>query len=229
MSDHADLQDVGRDEAEATPTALFSEHEAHQHLRVLEAILFAADQPLRLDQIATRFPPDTDVAALIEALRGFYANRGVNLTSVADGFAMRTAPDLAPHLQVHVEEPKKLSRAAMETLSIIAYHQPVTRAEIEDIRGVSLSRGSLDALLAAGWVRLRGRRRTPGRPVTYGTTPGFLDHFGLASIKDLPGIEDLKGAGFLDQRIPSHISVPIPNDDEVLTDDEDPLDPDDEL
>src|ERR687894_109458 len=123
-------------------------------------------------------------------------------------------------------EPRKLSRAAMETLAIVAYHQPVTRAEIEEIRGVATSKGTLDTLLETGWVRLRGRRRAPGRPVTYGTTPVFLDHFGLDAIADLPGLEELKGAGLVEGRIPPGLSFPTPSDDAALREDEDPLDDD---
>jgi segregation and condensation protein B len=126
-----------------------------------------------------------------------------------------------------VVEQRKLSRAAMETLAIIAYHQPVTRAEIEEIRGVATSKGTLDLLLETGWIRLRGRRKVPGRPVTYGTTPGFLEHFGLDAIEDLPGLEELKGAGFLEGRVPSDMSVPVPSDADALREDEDPLDRDD--
>jgi segregation and condensation protein B len=139
----------------------------------------------------------------------------------------RTAGDLSWLLSRETVEPKKLSRAAMETLAIIAYHQPVTRAEIEDIRGVSTSKGTLDVLLETGWVRLRGRRKAPGRPVTYGTTPAFLLHFGLEALGDLPGLEELKGSGLLDGRLPPGFTVPAPTDDPTLREDEDPLEPGD--
>jgi segregation and condensation protein B len=147
---------------------------------------------------------------------------------VSGRYAFRTAGDLAYVMARDVVEPRRLSRAAMETLAIVAYHQPVTRAEIEEIRGVATSKGTLDTLLETGWVRLRGRRKTPGRPVTYGTTPLFLDHFGLDAVDDLPGLEELKGAGFLEGRVPSGLAVPVPNDDTTLREDEDPLE-DDEL
>jgi segregation and condensation protein B len=147
----------------------------------------------------------------------------VTLKRVAGGFAFRTAPDLAYLLAPEAEAPRRLSRAALEILSIIAYHQPVTRAEIEEIRGVATAKGTLDILLEAGWVRLRGRRRSPGRPVTFGTTKGFLDHFGLDRIDDLPGLDELKGAGFIEGRLSKDLSVPVPDDDPDLRADEDPL------
>jgi segregation and condensation protein B len=150
----------------------------------------------------------------------------VNLVQVAGKWAFRTAGDLSFLLARDVVEPRRLSRAALETLAIVAYHQPVTRAEIEEIRGVSTSKGTLDALLETGWIRLRGRRRAPGRPVTYGTTPAFLDHFGLNAVDDLPGLEELKGAGLVEGRIPPGLSFPTPSDDAALREDEDPLDDD---
>jgi segregation and condensation protein B len=153
----------------------------------------------------------------------------VNLRRVDGCWAFRTADDLADLMRHEVKETRKLSRAALETLSIIAYHQPVTRAEIEDIRGVSISKGTLDVLLEAGWIRLRGRRRTPGRPVTFGTTRDFLDHFGLEGIDSLPGLAELKGAGLLDGMIPPSLSLAPPNDDPDLHEDEEPLDPGDEF
>ena len=158
-------------------------------------------------------------------LERHYRARGVNLVQVAGGWAFRTAPDLAWALAPEIE-PQKLSRAAMEVLAIIAYHQPATRAEIEEIRGVATSKGTLDTLLEAGWVRLRGRRRAPGRPVVFGTTPAFLSHFGLDAIGDLPGLEELKGMGFLDGRIPADLAIPAPTDDVALGPDEEPLEAD---
>lgn len=194
-------------------------------LRVLEALLFASAEPLDEKTLKKRLPEDVDVKALLALLVDTYAQRGVNLVKVADKWAMRTATDLGPLLASEAAEPKKLSRAAVETLAIVAYHQPVTRAEIEEIRGVSISKGTLDLLIEIGWVRLRGRRRTPGRPVTYGTTEAFLVHFGFEAIDDLPGLEELKGAGFLEGRLPSGFSVPVPSDDAALRDDEDALEP----
>jgi segregation and condensation protein B len=179
--------------------SLSVETEDHRrHLRMLEALLFAAREPLTTKAIAERMPEGIDLDALLHELQAAYAGRGVVLRRADDSWAFRTADDLAFVLKRDVVEQKRLSRAAIETLAVIAYHQPVTRAEIEEIRGVSLSRGTLDVLLEAGWVRLRGRRRTPGRPVTFGTTPAFLDHFGLESIGDLPGLADLKAAGLIE-------------------------------
>jgi segregation and condensation protein B len=195
------------------------------HLRVVEALLFAAAEPLDEASLAKLLPPETDLAALLDQLRSEYNGRGVNLVEVAGKWQFRTAADLAFLLRKESVEQHKLSRAAIETLAIIAYHQPTTRAEIEDIRGVMVSKGTLDALLEAGWIRIRGRRRTPGRPVTYGTTEAFLTHFGLEQIGDLPGLEELKAAGFLDSVPPSAFSIPQPSD--ALTPDEDPYEPDD--
>jgi segregation and condensation protein B len=192
-------------------------------LRVLEAVLFAAAEPLAEAELARRLPAGADVASLLEQLAEDYAPRGVNLVRVAGKWMFRTASDLGYLMSRDAPEPKKLSRAALETLAIVAYHQPVTRAEIEEIRGVSTSKGTLDVLLETGWVRLRGRRRSPGRPVTYGTTEAFLIHFGLDSVGDLPGLEELKGAGFLDNRLPASFAVPVPSDDPALRPDEDPL------
>lgn len=171
-----------------------------QSLRILEAMLFAAAEPLTEATLASRLPEGTDVPALLDELSRHYAHRGVNLVRVGAKWALRTAPDVAPALRLETEVLRKLSQAALETLAIIAYHQPVTRAEIEEIRGKALSRGTLDTLLEAGWVRPKGRRRTPGRPVTWGTSDEFLDHFGLESVEDLPGIEELKASGLIDQR-----------------------------
>ena len=192
-------------------------------LRMLEALLFATAEPLDEKSLAARLPEDTDVRALLEELQEQYATRGVNVVKVAGKWAIRTATDLGYLMTKEATEPRKLSRAAIETLAIIAYHQPVTRAEIEAIRGVTISKGTLDVLMETGWVRLRGRRRAPGRPVTYGTSEEFLNHFGLGSIDDLPGLEELKGAGFLEGRLPSGFSVPMPSDDPALREDEDPL------
>lgn len=191
------------------------------HLRMLEAVLFAASEPLDENSLVERLPPDADVPARLAELEQTYAQRGVNLVKVAGGWVFRTAPDLAHLLQRNAVEQKRLSRAAMETLSIIAYHQPVTRAEIEDIRGVTMSKGTLDILLEIGWIRMRGRKRVPGRPVTYGTTDEFLMHFGLDKVSDLPGLEELRAAGLLEGKIPAAFMVPSPSD--SLSMDEDPL------
>ncbi len=169
-----------------------------QNLRLLEAVLFASAEALPERVLAERLPEGTDLAALLEDLRRRYANRGVNLVRAGRTWAFRTAPDLASRLAMETRVARKLSRAAVETLAIIAYHQPVTRAEIEEIRGVGVHRGTLDVLLEAGWIRLAGRRRTPGRPMTWATTDAFLDHFSLENLTDLPGIEELKAAGLLD-------------------------------
>ncbi len=196
-------------------------------LRMLEALLFASAEPLSEDEIARRMPQDADVEGLLYELQAAYAARGVNLRHIDGRWAFRTAEDLAFILRREVVEQKKLSRAALETLAIVAYHQPVTRAEIEEIRGVAISKGTLDVLLEAGWIRLRGRRRTPGRPVTFGTTPDFLDHFGLESIGDLPGLADLKAAGLLETLQPAGGDLRPPGSDDELAEDEDPLNLDD--
>jgi segregation and condensation protein B len=192
-------------------------------LRIIEALLFAAGEPLDEAKLAASLGAKADIGELLSALQRHYAPRGVNLVQVGGRWAFRTANDLGYLLQRHALEEKKLSKAALETLSIIAYHQPVTRAEIEDIRGVTTSKGTLDVLMETAWVRPRGRRRAPGKPITYGTTPQFLDHFGLASIKDLPGLAELKGAGLLDANLPPGFRVPEPTDVAALLPDELPL------
>jgi segregation and condensation protein B len=194
-----------------------------EKLRILEAFLFAASEPLDEAKLAGHLNAGEDVGALIEELRGFYAGRGVNLVKVAGKWAFRTADDLAYLLERYATQERRLSKAALETLSIIAYHQPVTRAEIEEIRGVMTSAGTIDILLETGWVRLRGRRRAPGRPVTYGTTDAFLSHFGLESIKDLPGLAELRASGLLDGNLPPDFAVPEPTDVAALMPDELPL------
>ena len=170
---------------------------------MVEALLFAASEPLGRESLAARLPAGCDIEGVVEQVRQRYADRGVNLVRVAGRWCFRTAPDLAHLLRREVETPRRLSRAALETLAIIAYHQPITRAEIEEIRGVSPSRGTLDLLLEAGWIRPRGRRRTPGRPITYGSTEAFLDHFDLDSIDSLPGLDELKAAGLLQAMPPA--------------------------
>lgn len=201
--------------------------ERAEELRILEALLFAAEEPLDEKTLAARLPAGVDVRGLLAQLQQDYAPRGVNLVRVAGKWTLRTAGDLAWLLTREAVVTRKLSRAAIETLSIVAYHQPVTRAEIEDIRGVTTSKGTLDVLLETGWIRLRGRRKAPGRPVTYGTSEAFLSHFGLEALADLPGLDDLKGAGLLENALPAGFSVPLPADDPALRDDEDPLEPGD--
>ena len=197
-----------------------------RQLRIMEALLFASSQPLSLAEMSPYVGDGADLRSLIVELQRMYATRGVNLVRRGDRWAFRTAEDLGFLLRREEQETRPLSRAALETLAIIAYHQPATRAEIEEVRGVAAGKGTMDLLMEAGWVRMRGRRRTPGRPVTYGTTEAFLDHFGLESLSDLPGIEDLKGAGLLSSRLPASLQIPLPFDG-ALRDDEEPLEPDD--
>jgi segregation and condensation protein B len=196
-------------------------------LRLLEAMLFASAEPLDEKALAARLPQGIDVSSSLLRLQEEYASRGVNLVRVNAKWTFRTASDLSWLLSKETIETRKLSRAAIETLAIIAYHQPVTRAEIEDIRGVTTSKGSVDVLLETGWIRPRGRRKSPGRPVTYGTNEAFLSHFGLDALSDLPGLEELKGSGLLEGRLPPGFAVPIPSDDPSLHEDEDPLEPGD--
>ena len=198
-----------------------------EELRLLEAMLFASAEPLDEKSLAARLPQGTNVREALVRLQGEYATRGVNLLRIGGKWTFRTANDLSWLLSKETVETRKLSRAAIETLAIIAYHQPVTRAEIEELRGVSTSKGSVDVLLETGWIRPRGRRKSPGRPLTYGTSEAFLSHFGLDAVGDLPGLEELKGAGMLDGRLPPGFSVPVPSDDPALRDDEDPLEPGD--
>lgn len=197
-----------------------------RQLRVLEALLFASDKPVHAADLAPYLGEGANVRKLLEELQQRYASRGVNLVRRGEGWAFRTAEDLAHLLRREQADTRPLTRASLETLAIIAYHQPVTRAEIEEVRGVAAGKGTLDLLLETGWVRMRGRRRTPGRPVTYGTTEAFLDHFGLESLGDLPGLDDLKGAGLLSGRLPPDMQIPLPFAGQ-LRDDEDALDPDD--
>ncbi len=189
--------------------------------RSVEALLFAAAEPLSVGDLAARLPEGWDVGRAIAGLRARYAGRGVELVCVADRWQFRTAPDLAHLMTEERQDTRRLSKAAMETLAIIAYHQPVTRAEIEAVRGVGLSRGTLDLLLEIGWVRIRGRRRSPGRPATFGTTDAFLEHFGLPSLADLPGAQEMKAAGLLDRDMPHGFVVPRPEGAPAA--DEDPL------
>lgn len=169
-----------------------------RYMRITEALLFASAEPMSERMLANRLPEDADVKGLLKALRNIYGSRGVNLVRAGSSWAFRTAPDLTDFLNKEVEVARKLSRAAIETLAIIAYHQPVTRGEIEEIRGVSISKGTIDVLMEETWIKPRGRRQTPGRPLQWGTTDTFLDHFGLESLRDLPGVDELKAAGLLD-------------------------------
>jgi segregation and condensation protein B len=219
MSSLANRKIMTRDEPDSANEA------RPEELRLLEAMLFASAEPLDEAELAARLPADIDVAAALACLQQDYSARGVNLVRVGGKWTFRTAGDLSWLLSKETVETRKLSRAAIETLAIVAYHQPVTRAEIEEIRGVSTSKGSLDVLLQTGWIRPRGRRKAPGRPVTYGTTDLFLSHFGLDTLDSLPGLDELKGSGLLDGRLPSGFSVPVPSDDPSLREDEEPLDP----
>ncbi|MCB1380325.1 MAG: SMC-Scp complex subunit ScpB [Alphaproteobacteria bacterium] len=214
-------------ENEAQSAAVVARHpraDRNQHLRILEALLFAAAEPLDEARLRGFLPDEADLHALLADLKANYANRGVNLVEVAGRWSFRTAEDLSFLLRRETVEQRRLSKAAMETLAIIAYHQPVTRAEIEDIRGVAISKGTLDMLLEINWVKMRGRRKTPGRPVTYGTTDAFLSHFGLNELSDLPGLQELKGAGLLEANLPPGFDMPVPRGSDELTADEDPLD-----
>ncbi|HHG89900.1 MAG TPA: SMC-Scp complex subunit ScpB [Devosia sp.] len=197
-----------------------------RNLRVIEALLFASQEPLSHAELVPYLTEGAEVETLLVELQRIYSGRGVNLVRRGDKWAFRTAGDLGFLLRREQTETRTMSRAALETLAIIAYHQPVTRAEIEEVRGVAAGRGTLDLLMEAGWVRMRGRRRTPGRPVTYGTTEGFLDHFGLENLGDLPGMEELKGSGLLSSRLPADMQIPLPHDGE-LREDEEALEDDD--
>jgi segregation and condensation protein B len=200
-----------------------AEQAKREKMRRIEALLFASKEPLDEKAFAIAVEPGDDVAAMLADLQADYARRGVNLIQVAGKWQFRTADDLSYLLERQQKEERRLSKAALETLAIIAYHQPVTRAEIEEIRGVSTSPGTLDVLMECEWIRPRGRRRAPGRPLTFGTTETFLAHFGLASIKDLPGLADLKASGLLDANLPPDFKVPEPTDIAALMPDELPL------
>ena len=198
-----------------------------EELRLLEALLFAAREPLDEATLARRLPNGVNVKNTLAQLKDEYSTRGVDLVRVGRKWTFRTANDLSWLLTKQIIETRKLSRAAVETLAIIAYHQPVTRAEVEEIRGVVAAAGTLDVLLKTGWIRPRGRRKAPGRPITYGTTETFLSQFGLEEVGDLPGLDELKGAGLIEGNLPPGFAVPLPSDDLTLRDDEDPLEPGD--
>jgi segregation and condensation protein B len=220
----ASLAEKRMDEAEDAPV---DPQARSEELRLLEALLFASSEPLDQATLAKRMPDGVDVSAALVKLQAEYAPRGVNLIRIANKWTFRTAGDLSWLMTRESTETRRLSRAAIEVLAIIAYHQPVTRAEIEEIRGVVTSKGTLDVLLETGWIRPRGRRKTPGRPLTFGTTEAFLSQFGLEALADLPGLEELKGTGLLDSRLPTGFSVPAPSDDPALREDEEPLEPGD--
>lgn len=190
-------------------------------VRAVEALLFAGGEPISAKALSEKLGAGVDIAAVLMKLKADYAERGVNLVETGAGWRFQSAPDLGGLFVESREATKRLPKAVLETLAVIAYHQPVTRAEIEEIRGVSLSRGSLELLLEIGWVRPRGRRRTPGRPLTFGTTDAFLSQFGLASLDVLPGKDDLKALGLLDPRAAAQLDVPRPSGDAAS--DEEPL------
>lgn len=199
---------------------------AERNLRILEALLFASADPLAPEDMQPYLGDGADVPALLEKLEERYRGRGVNLVRRGSRWVFRTADDLSLMLRREETESRQLSRAALEVLAIIAYHQPATRAEVEEVRGVQSGGATFETLMQTGWVRMRGRRRTPGRPVTYGTTDAFLDHFGLETLSDLPGLDELKGAGLLSSRLPANFQMPLPFDGD-LREDEDPLEPGD--
>lgn len=212
--------DESREQGPSTPgedhgPGLFPVPPMAEQERMIEAILFASAEPVSVAELSKRLPEGCDVAESLAHLRSRYAGRGVNLVKVGDAWAMRTAHDLGWLMRVEQVETRKLSRAAIETLSIIAYHQPVTRAEIEEIRGVSLSRGTIDQLLELEWIRFGRRRMTPGRPLTFVVTEGFMDHFGLESARDLPGLKELRAAGLLDSRAMPGTQLGDDEDDEA--------------
>jgi len=219
---------VPKEEPKSAPVEQPAEPAARpEEVRLLEALLFAAGEPLDEATLGRQLPNGVDVKDALARLKAEYATRGVNLVKIGKKWTFRTADDLSWLLTKQITETRKLSRAAIETLAIVAYHQPVTRAEIEEIRGVVTAAGTLDVLLKTGWIRPRGRRKAPGRPITYGTTEAFLSHFGLEEVSDLPGLDELKGAGLLEGNMPSGFAVPFPSDDATLRDDEDPLEPGD--
>lgn len=221
--DDADMQD----EQDGQPAVLNNPAARHLHaeaMRMAEAIIFASAEPVSKKILVERLPDEADFNVVMADLVALYETRGVNLHHVDGHWAFRTAGDLSFLMQRERVQQRKLSKAALEVLAIIAYHQPVTRAEMEEIRGVDTSKGTLDVLMETGWVKIRGRRKTPGRPVTYGTTLEFLDHFGLSEIRDLPGMDELKAAGLLSTRLPSGFAMPAPAiDPDSLTEDEEPL------
>jgi segregation and condensation protein B len=218
------LRVVHNNEPEAPPPDPAARAE---ELRLLEALLFASREPIDEATLGRHLPDGVNVKDALARLKAEYATRGVTLVKIGKKWTFRTADDLGWLLTKQTIETRKLSRAAIETLAIIAYHQPVTRAEIEEIRGVATAAGTVDVLLRTGWIRPRGRRKAPGRPLTYGTTEEFLSHFGLEEVADLPGLDELKGAGMLEGNLPPGFAVPMPSDESTLREDEDPLEPGD--
>lgn len=216
MTDKTDLSEV-----ETASAPLFAAPPMVEQERMVEAMLFASSDPLSVANMAARMPHGCDAAEAVQHLRRRYTGRGVQIVRVGEAWAVRTASDLSFLMQSEVVETRKLSRAAIETLAIIAYHQPVTRAEIEEIRGVSVSRGTLDQLIELGWIRFGRRRMTPGRPVTFVATPEFLDHFGLETARDLPGLAELRAAGLLDNRPPPGSGKASDDDDDDEGDSDD--------
>lgn len=232
MSEAARIEDDDHSLNDNDPTASAEAMlvaEKAEALRIAEALIFASPAPVEESELAKHMADSIDLDEVMQELRDHYEGRGINLVRVAKKWTFRTAADLGWLLSRETTQQKKLSRAALETLAICAYHQPVTRADIEEIRGVAISKGTIDVLIETGWVRLRGRRKSPGRPVTYGTTEEFLLHFGLEHITDLPGLDELKGAGLFDGRLPPGFGVPTPNDNPDLAEDEDPLEDGDDL
>lgn len=205
---------MSEDASELTEESLFEAPPMGEQERMVEAILFATAEPISLRELSARMPHGSDPAEALVHLRKRYEGRGVNLCKIGDAWALRTAPDLGFLMQRETVETRKLSRAAVETLAIIAYHQPVTRAEIEEIRGVSVSRGTVDQLLEMEWIRFGRRKLTPGRPVTFVVTQEFLDHFGLENARDLPGLKELRAAGLLENRPPPGLGVPGPREED---------------
>jgi segregation and condensation protein B len=220
----AEMSGEKENESEGAVVSMHPRADRAQHLRILEAMLFAATEPLSIEKLSEFLPEGTDCASLLADLEENYSNRGVNIVRINSKYMLRTAPDISFVLRREQIQQKRLTKAGLETLAIIAYHQPVTRAEIEDIRGVAISKGTIDILLEIGWVKMRGRRKTPGRPVTYGTTEAFMRQFGLNEITDLPGLQELKAAGLLDSQLPPGFDLPMPRVSDELTEDEDPLD-----
>ena len=211
------------DKDESQVENLFEAPPVLEQERMLEAILFSVSEPISKQQLEKRMPIGSDVSEALLALKDRYSTRGVNLVRIGDGYALRTAPGLGFLMQKESVETRKLSRAAIETLAIIAYHQPVTRSEIEEIRGVSVSSGTIDILLELEWIKLGRRRQSPGRPVTFVVTQLFLDHFGMESAKDLPGIKELRDAGLLDNRPPPGATLDISDNEFIENEDQEDM------
>ena len=203
MSDQTDKSSNKRKVGEVDQANLFGAPSVPEQIRMVEAILFASSTPVTINELESRMPQGSDPASVLMELKLHYSSRGVNLVKVGDGWAIRTSADLGFLMRKETVETRKLSRAAVETLAIVAYHQPVTRLEIEEIRGVGVSKGTVDLLLEMDWIKFGRRKMTPGRPITFVVTQHFLDHFGLESAKDLPGLRELKSAGLLESTIPN--------------------------